>query len=129
MVEWVGQIDLVYEALGAEQLAIDVLARQGPNGVFIFTGVPRAEELEPFDTETVLTNLVLRNQVIVGIVNSGRTAFTDAIRDIGIFHRRWPGVLEQMITGRYPLEEFRDPVMGRAGGIKNVISIPAGQRP
>jgi hypothetical protein len=28
-----------------------------------------------------------------------------------------------MITGRYPMEAFHDPVMGKAGGIKNVIAI------
>jgi glucose 1-dehydrogenase len=123
MAAQVGRIDLVYEALGAAQLAFDVLPRLGPNGLFIFTGVPRAEELEPFDTETIMTNLVLRNQAIVGIVNSGRGAFADAIHDLGLFHRRWPGAVEQLITGRYAMEDFRAPVTGQAGGIKNVIQI------
>jgi threonine dehydrogenase-like Zn-dependent dehydrogenase len=123
MVKQVGRIDLVYEALGAAQLAFDVLKRLGPNGLFVFTGVPRAETLEPFDTETLVTNMVLRNQAILGIVNSGRQAFLDSIRDLGIFHQRWPGVLETLITGRFALEEFLDPVMGKAGGIKNVIRI------
>jgi len=119
----VGHIDLVYEALGAAQLAFDVLKMLAPNGLFIFTGVPRAESLEPFDTDTVITNLVLQNHAILGIVNSGRQAFRDGIRDLATFHTRWPGALESMITGRYPMEQFLDPVMGRAGGIKNVIQI------
>jgi threonine dehydrogenase-like Zn-dependent dehydrogenase len=123
MAAHLGRIDLVYEALGAAQLAFDVLPHLAPNGLFIFTGVPRAEELQPFDTDTILTNLVLRNQAIVGIVNSGRSAFAAAIRDLGAFHRRWPGVLNQLITGRYPMEDFLAPVMGQAGGIKNVIQI------
>ncbi len=123
MAAQVDGIDLVYEALGAAQLAFDVLEKLAPNGLFIFTGVPRAESLDPFDTYAVVANLVLRNQAIVGIVNSGRQAFADAIRDLGIFHRRWPEALERMITGRYPMEQFLDPVMGRAGGIKNVIRI------
>jgi threonine dehydrogenase-like Zn-dependent dehydrogenase len=123
MADQVGRIDLVYEALGAAQLAFDVLKRLSPNGLFIFTGVPRAETLEPFDTDTVVTNLVLRNQAILGIVNSGRTAFQDAIRDLGNFQVRWPGVLEKMITGRHAMEEFLDPVMGKTGGIKNVIRV------
>jgi threonine dehydrogenase-like Zn-dependent dehydrogenase len=123
MAAQLGHIDLVYEALGAAQLAFDVLKMLAPNGLFIFTGVPRAESLEPFDTPTVITNLVLKNQAILGIVNSGRQAFADAIRDLGLFHTRWPGALESMITGRYPMEQFLGPVMGRAGGIKNVISV------
>jgi threonine dehydrogenase-like Zn-dependent dehydrogenase len=123
MAAQVGGIDLVYEALGAAQLAFDVLKMLSPNGVFVFTGIPRAEPLEPFDTLGVIANLVLQNQAIVGIVNSGRQAFADAVRDLGVFYARWPGALEAMITGRYPMERFLDPVMGRAGGIKNVIRI------
>jgi threonine dehydrogenase-like Zn-dependent dehydrogenase len=119
----IGHIDLVYEALGAAQVAFDVLDMLAPNGVYVFTGVPRAEKLAPFHTVGVLSNLVLKNQAIVGIVNSGRQAFVDAIRDLSSFHARWPGALESMITRRYPIEEFLDPVMGRAGGIKNVIQL------
>jgi threonine dehydrogenase-like Zn-dependent dehydrogenase len=119
----VGGIDLVYEALGAAQLAFDVLKVLAPNGVYAFTGIPRAERLEPFDTLGVIENLVLRNQAIVGIVNAGPQAFADAVRDLSVFHARWPGALEAMITGRYPMEEFLDPVMGCTGGIKNVIRI------
>lgn len=121
MAAQIAHIDLVYEALGAAQLAFDVLKWLAPNGVYVFTGVPRAEVLEPFDTLVVLSHLVLKNQAILGIVNAGRQAFSDAIRDLGIFHARWPGALESLITGRFPMEQFRDPVMGRAGGIKNVI--------
>ncbi len=126
MAAHVVHIDIVYEALGAAQLAFDVLERLAPNGVFVFTGVPRTESLPSFNTETVITNLVLKNQVILGIVNSGRQAFQDAVRDLGDFHARWPGALEAMITGRFPMEQFLDPVMGRAGGIKNIISIGTG---
>ncbi len=123
MREQVGSIDVVYEALGAAQLAFDVLKTLAPNGVYVFTGVPRAEQLDRFDTENIIANLVLKNQAILGIVNSGRQAFADAIRDLAIFHSRWPQALQSMITGRFALQDFRDPVMGRSGGIKNIIQI------
>ena len=120
-----GPIDLVYEALGAAQVAIDTLHHLGPNGLFIFTGVPRAEHLAPFQTEKVITNLVLQNQAILGIVNSGPQAFADAIRDLTVFYMRWPKAVEGLITARHPLENFLDPVLGRCGGIKNVITLTA----
>jgi threonine dehydrogenase-like Zn-dependent dehydrogenase len=123
MREQVGAIDVVYEALGAAQLAFDVLKVVSPNGIFVFTGVPRAEYLQPFDTESIIANLVLKNQAMVGIVNAGRQAFADGIRDLDLFHTRWPQALTSMITARFPMEAFLDPVMGRAGGIKNVIRI------
>jgi len=123
MAEQVGSIDLVYEAVGAAQLAFDVLRLLAPNGVYIFTGVPRHQTLEPFATEDIIENLVLKNQAVFGIVNAGPQAFADAIRDLAEFESRWPGALRSIITGRYPMEAFLDPVTGRAGGIKNVIRI------
>jgi hypothetical protein len=36
-------------------------------------------------------------------------------------NERWPSALAWMITGRYPIEAFREAIDG--GGIKNVIAI------
>jgi threonine dehydrogenase-like Zn-dependent dehydrogenase len=123
MAEQVGSIDVVYEALGAAQVAFDVLRLLAPNGAYIFTGVPRHQTLEPFATEDIIENLVLKNQAVFGIVNAGPRAFRDAIRDIAIFESLWPEAVRDLITGRYAMGAFLDPVTGRAGGIKNVIRI------
>jgi threonine dehydrogenase-like Zn-dependent dehydrogenase len=123
MAEQVGNIDLIYEAAGAPQFAFDVLKQLGSNGVYVFTGVPRDQAPVEFDTERIMYNLVLKNQVVVGVVNAGPQAFDNAVRDIGVFAARWPQALRDMITGRYPMEAFRDLVMGKAGGIKNTICV------
>jgi threonine dehydrogenase-like Zn-dependent dehydrogenase len=123
MAEEVGNIDLVYEAVGASQFAFEVLKHLGSNGIFVFTGVPRGEKPMEIDTERIMYNLVLKNQVLLGTVNAGPLAFDNAVRDLGVFNTRWPQALRAMITGHYPLEAFHDPVMGKAGGIKNVIAI------
>lgn len=123
MLEQVGSLDLVFEALGAAQLAFDVLRLLAPNGVYIFTGVPRSQTLEAFRTKDIVENLVMKNQAVFGIVNAGPQAFTDSIRDLALFESRWPHALRSIITGRYPMEAFLDPVTGRAGGIKNIIRI------
>ncbi len=129
MVEQVGNIDLIYEAAGAPQFAFEVLKHLGSNGIYVFTGVPRGGEPVKFDTERIMYNLVLKNQVVVGVVNAGPQAFDNAVRDIGVFAARWPEALHAMITGRYPMEAFQDPVAGKAGGIKNVIEIAREGRP
>lgn len=129
MAEQVGNIDLIYEAAGAPQFAFEVLKHLGSNGIYVFTGVPRREDPVVFDTERIMLNLVLKNQVVLGVVNAGPQAFANAVRDIGIFAARWPQGLRAMITGRFPLEAFHDPVMGKAGGIKNVIAISGTGRP
>jgi len=116
----VGNIDVVYEAAGGTQTAFDLLKALGPDGVYCFTGVPRHGEPVSIDAHALLFNLVLKNQVILGTVNSGKDAFEAAIRDLGVFYARWPDAVSSLITGRYALEEFREPVFDRSG-IKNLI--------
>ncbi|HSD26687.1 MAG TPA: glucose 1-dehydrogenase [Vicinamibacteria bacterium] len=121
--ERVGGIDLVYEAVGLSRLAFDVMAQMGRNGVFLFTGVAALRGPQPLDTDTLMRNLVLKNQVALGTVNAGRDAFEAAVRDLGVFVERWPQAIRQVITGRYPIDAYRDLLLGRPGGIKNLIAL------
>ncbi len=116
----VGNIDVVYEATGASQAAFEMLNALGANGIFVLTGVPRHGEPVSIQTEALARNLVLKNQAILGTVNAGREAFEAAIGDLGAFYRRWPDALRAMITRRYPLDRFREPILENSG-IKNVI--------
>ncbi|MEX0805812.1 MAG: glucose 1-dehydrogenase, partial [Candidatus Binatia bacterium] len=118
-----GNVDLVYEATGASRLAFDMMKFLGPNGIFIFTGVPGRKGPVEVDTDLIMRNLVLKNQVIFGTVNAGRDAFEAAIRDIGIFSQRWPQAVSSLITGRFPTGEYRDLLLGPSAGIKNVIEL------
>jgi threonine dehydrogenase-like Zn-dependent dehydrogenase len=119
----VGGIDLVYEAVGASSLAFEVMKFLDTNGVFVFTGVPGRKAPVTVDTDLLMRNLVLRNQVVFGTVNAGRDAFEAAIRDLEIFHTRWPQVVNSLITARVPLEQHSDLLLGKAGGIKNVVKL------
>ena len=119
----VGGIDLVYEAVGASGLAFEVMKHLDTNGVFVFTGVPGRKAPVEVDTDALMRNLVLRNQLAFGTVNAGRGAFEAAIRDLEIFHRRWPQVVNALITSRVPIEEHRDLLLGKVGGIKNVVKL------
>ena len=119
----VGSIDLVYEAVGASRLAFDVLKMIGPNSVFVFTGVPGRKAPIEVDTDLITRNLVLYNQVVFGTVNAGREAFEAATRDLGIFMTRWPEAVRSLITNRYPVEAHLDLLLGKVGGIKNVIAL------
>ena len=119
----IGNIDLVYEATGASSLAFDMMKFLGPNGIFIFTGVPGRKGPVVVDTDLIMRNLVLKNQVIFGTVNAGRDAFEAAVRDISIFSQRWPQAVSSLITGRFPTREYRDLLLGPSAGIKNVIEL------
>jgi threonine dehydrogenase-like Zn-dependent dehydrogenase len=115
-----GNIDVVYEAVGASQIAFDLLAVLGTDAVYCFTGVPRHGEAISIDTSSFLYNLVLKNQVILGTVNAGKNDFEAAVRDLAVFYSRWPDAVRSLITRRYAIEEFREPIFDRTG-IKNII--------
>jgi threonine dehydrogenase-like Zn-dependent dehydrogenase len=123
LVDRVGNIDLVYEATGASSLAFAMMKALGTNGIFVFTGVPGRKGPIEVDTDLMMRDLVLKNQVVFGTVNAGRDSFEASIRDIGAFMKRWPGAVKSLITGRFPMEAHRDLLLGRAEGIKNVIQL------
>jgi threonine dehydrogenase-like Zn-dependent dehydrogenase len=117
-----GRIDLVYEAVGVSKFSFDVAQHLAPNGAFIFTGVPALRGGSSIDTDTLMRNLVLKNQLLLGSVNAGRDAFEGAIEHLGVFARRWPAALRSLITGRFPVTAYKDLLLGKPAGIKNVIT-------
>lgn len=120
LVDRIGTIDAVYEATGASKLSFDVLKQCGPNAAFIFSGVPGLKGPTPIDTDLIMRNMVLKNQVVFGTVNAGRDAFEAALRDLDAFVQRWPEATRRLITGHYPVEKFKEPLLTNFG-IKNVI--------
>src|SRR2546426_1922130 len=122
LAERVGNIDLVYEATGASAIAFHVMKVIGTNGIFVFTGVPGRKAPIEVDTDVIMRNLVLKNQVVFGTVNAGHEAFEGAIRDLGVFRSRWPEAVRALITGRYPIDAYRDLLVDTAQGIKNVLT-------
>ena len=107
----------------------------GVNGVFIFTGVPGRKGPIEIDTDLIMRNLVLKNQLVYGTVNAGRDAFEAAVADLAEFQRRWPEPLGGLITGRHPPEDCAELLLGPRTGIKPVVSSttrdepPAGSGP
>lgn len=116
-----GNIDLVYEAAGASKISFDVLRVLGTNGVFVFTGVPGRKAPVEVDTDLIMRNLVLKNQIVFGTVNADRSAFEAAVRDLDQFSKTWPDAVRSLITARRPVEDFYPLLIGKSGGIKNVI--------
>lgn len=119
----IGNIDVVYEAVGASSLAFEVIPYLGTNGVFIFTGVPGRKGPVSIDTDTIMRDAVLKNQLIFGTVNASNESFAAAIADIGSFLSKWPDALRSLITRRWPIDQAAEPLAGKSGGIKNVIAI------
>jgi threonine dehydrogenase-like Zn-dependent dehydrogenase len=118
----VGNIDVIYEATGVSTFAFDVLRVLGTNGLFILTGVPGNHGPVSIDTDKIMRNLVLKNQCLLGTVNAGKDAFQNAVTGLAAFHAAWPDAVKGLITGRFPLERFADPI-NKQTGIKNIVEI------
>jgi threonine dehydrogenase-like Zn-dependent dehydrogenase len=123
LAEQVGAIDLGFEAAGAPQLVFDVMRVLGTNAVFALAGVPEGKAPVNVDTDLVILDSVLKNQVVFGTVNADKAAFEAAIRDLSLFKQRWPQALRSLITGYYPIEEAPQLLLGSARGIKNVVTL------
>lgn len=117
-----GSVDIVFEAVGASHLAFQAMRLLGPNSIFIFTGVPALKASREVDTDQIMRNAVLKNQVFVGTVNAGKDDFQAAIRMLDIINQRWPAAVHALISGRYPPDAYRDLLVGNAPGIKNVLT-------
>lgn len=121
----VGRIDLVYEATGASKLAFHMIAHLGTNGAFVFTGVPGRKGPIEIDTDRLMRDIVLENQVVVGSVNAGRGSYEEAIDSLADFVRLWPNEVASLITRRLPLEAFSKLLLKPPEGIKQVLVVPS----
>jgi len=122
----IGNIDLIYEAVGHPHFALEALQVLGINGIYILTGVPGLQAFIETDPTSTMRNMVLKNQVLLGTVNAGAGAFAAALRDLEEFATRWPETTGTLIAGRFPPEEAIGLISGRPAGVKSVISFRDG---
>lgn len=119
----IGPIDLVFEAVGASRVAFEFIPVLAPNAVFVFTGVPGRKGPIEVDTDRLMRDLVLRNQLILGTVNAGRSAYEAAVRELqDAMEEREEGV-RALLTGRFSLGDAPQRLCGPASGIKNVVAV------
>jgi glucose 1-dehydrogenase len=125
LAETIGNIDLIYEAVGHSHFALEALRVLGTNGMYVLTGVPGLQAFIEADPASLMRDMVLKNQVLLGTVNAGSDDFAAALADLDRFRRRWPAVTATLIAGRYPPEQAPDLILGRPTGIKTVIAFDA----
>ncbi|UCC59606.1 MAG: glucose 1-dehydrogenase [Dehalococcoidia bacterium] len=119
-----GGLNIVFEASGAADMALQLINHLSRSSIYVMTGIPREGLLMQIDAAQIVAELVRKNQVIVGSVNSNRTHFEMALRDIGPINSRFDGMLQEMITHRHPLSDFQQAFSDPdAKHIKTVIDI------
>ncbi len=119
----IGGVDVILEASGASPLAFETLPHLGPNGAFVFTGIPGRKAPVPREIASVFPGIVLKNQVVLGVTNPSADAYRAAVQDLALFARRWPTALPQLVTSRVPLEEAAGLLEGSPRGLKEVVTL------
>src|SRR5262249_18801971 len=80
--ERLGPLDVLFEAVGLSVVGFEALEALGPNGVLVFTSVPPAGPPREIDTDRFVRDLVLKNQRVLGTVNSGRIGYEHAVHKL-----------------------------------------------
>ena len=71
--------------------------------------------------------MVLRNQLLLGTVNANITAFHSGVRHLLEFQREFPAQMKQLITHRYPMEQYDQAINSNdPGRIKVTLEISPG---
>jgi threonine dehydrogenase-like Zn-dependent dehydrogenase/kynurenine formamidase len=121
--ERVGAIDVIYEAVGVPEVAFGALDPLSANGVLILTGVPAQRGAISTDLSRWMRDIVLKNQVIFGTVNAGRSDYEDAVRRLEQFMVLFPQAVLSLLN-RIAIDQAPD-VLSRGRGIKDVVTLAA----
>ena len=114
-----GDLNIVFEASGAADTALELITHLSRSSIYVMTGIPREGLLMQVDAAQIVREMVRKNQVMVGSVNSNRTHFEMALRDIGPIDSRFDGMLREMITHRYRLGDFQQASWAGIGALAN----------
>jgi glucose 1-dehydrogenase len=116
-------IDIAIEATGVSAVAFNAMQILGPNGVLCLLSVTGQYSLAQEPIDRINDTLVLGNGVVFGSVNANARHFTMGIRDMAAMEKKWPGVLDRLITTRLPWTEFGRWFGSDRHGIKTTLEI------
>lgn len=104
--ESIGSFDMIVEATGDAVVGLDLIPVLGPNGIIALTGIPGGSQVYQMPAVEIMRSIVLKNLLVVGIVNANISYFRDALNDMVEIEKRFPGVLGRMVTHRFAPEDF-----------------------
>jgi threonine dehydrogenase-like Zn-dependent dehydrogenase len=98
LVAQTGRPDLIIDATGSSQLALQALQLIGHNGVVVWTSITGGDKKIEVPSDQVNIEWVLGNKLLLGSVNANREHFEMGIRDLALGETMYPGVLERILT-------------------------------
>ena len=121
-----GNLDVIFEAAGAAATAVELIPYMSRSSIYVMTGIPRGDLVIQLDAAQLVRQIVRYNQVVVGSVNSNRSHFEMALKNIPEINSQFGGMLEEMITHRFRLEDYQQAFdLSDPKHIKTVIEVEA----
>lgn len=112
--------DVVIEATGVSEVALDTMDDTGPYGIVCLTGVSPVGHQLQVEAGSLNRKLVLENDAIVGSVNANLSHYRQAADALAKADLGW---LDRMITRRVPLAQFADAFENSAVDVKVAITL------
>jgi threonine dehydrogenase-like Zn-dependent dehydrogenase len=112
------QPDVIVECTGVGQVIADAIQAIAPGGVVCLTGVGTGGRTVGLAAADVATNIVLRNNVVVGSVNANKRHWYKAGQVLARADRTW---LARLVTRCVPPEDFMRALRREPDDIKVVI--------
>jgi threonine dehydrogenase-like Zn-dependent dehydrogenase len=117
-------LDIIFEASGAADSALEVIKYMARSSIYIMTGIPREELVLRLDAAQLVHQIVSYNQVIAGSVNSNRSHFEMALQDLPKINAGFNNILQDMLTDRIGFSDYAQAFTPQTGNhIKTVIEI------
>ncbi|MGB8951204.1 MAG: glucose 1-dehydrogenase [Candidatus Aminicenantales bacterium] len=118
-------IDLIIDASGNPLICLQLVKFLQYNGICVLLSLPLGEDAETFYFNRTLSNLVLKNQILLGSVNSNYSHFQKAVRNLEQSEKSHHSLLKKIITHRYPFlnyaEAFNVPFKDRIKVVLNWV--------
>ncbi|MEU8894869.1 glucose 1-dehydrogenase [Nocardia sp. NPDC048505] len=112
--------DLIVEATGSAQVAVDAMTHNASAAIVCLTGVSPVGREVTFDAGAANRNIVLENDLIFGSVNANKRHYRQAAEALAAADPDW---LEGLITRRLPLDQALDAFTSGHDDIKVVIDL------
>ncbi len=100
------KFDIVFEITGNPTVALEAQDLIRVNGVACFIGLYRNQQGAGIDIGKSFTDLVLGNKLHFGSVNANRSYFEKGAKDLVKIRKKWPGLLEKIITRKAKPEDL-----------------------
>jgi len=115
--------DIVIEATGVSRVVFDAMEILGPNGVLCLLSVTGGDTMNEEPIDLINQRLVLGNQIVFGSVNANPRHFKQGVKDFVAIDKKWPGVMNKLLTDKIPWQDHKKWFTERRGGVKSTLEI------